>query len=102
MKRNKDGTRRNVGIIPNYKAKPKAPEIHADFNPSATHRVSTKMRESFDKAVRSLGWNISHVPEIALKVSDSLYANVGLFRQLDVTINVTGKTYKQLHAQRIM
>lgn len=102
MKRNKDGARRNVGPIPNYKAKPKAQEIHEDFNPSKTHRVSTKIREAFDRSVRLLGRNTHAIPDVALKVSDSLHANNGLFRQLDVTINVMGKTYKRLHAQGIM
>ena len=71
-----------------------------------THRATTVMREAMEKAVRrgqsiahrcKYGWDKTEkpVPEVAMKISDALHANAGVYRRKDVTLNLSPKTTKE-------
>lgn len=67
------------------------------LNLKQTHRATTAMREAFEKSVRLIGWkSTASVPDVAIKVSDAMAHNAGVYRRPDVSLNVTAKTWAGL------
>lgn len=72
------------------------------MNFKQTHRCTTVMREAMEKGVRQWankqGQKVFVTPVVG-QIADALHANAGVIRRPDVSLNLTGKTYKTLERQ---